>query len=100
MVSTVLEERQDERPADVGGEEQKPEEAPTDHEEDTDPAEGDQEEAVPRTVDQENDIGTAQGGAGFPTWEACERVVARERADFFEFVVGIPPSPVPLARLD
>ncbi|KAH9814469.1 hypothetical protein DFH28DRAFT_309830 [Melampsora americana] len=33
-------------------------------------------------------IGTSSsaGGAEFPTWEACERVVSKERADFYEFL--------------
>lgn len=37
-------------------------------------------------------VGTGQEDPiqSFPTWEACERVVKKERADFFEFIVRSP----------
>ncbi|EGG05223.1 uncharacterized protein MELLADRAFT_107818 [Melampsora larici-populina 98AG31] len=43
------------------------------------------ENQVEMDLDHQASIGTASGGAEFPTWEACERVVSKERADFYEF---------------
>ncbi|KAG0152567.1 hypothetical protein CROQUDRAFT_85688 [Cronartium quercuum f. sp. fusiforme G11] len=32
-------------------------------------------------------VGSGIGSAEFPTWEACERVISKERADYYEFIV-------------